>query len=1043
MKPATYIPLFYLVATVPYIYLAMIAWRRRPAVAAEPLAQAMVCMALWSFTYSIELFSQSVITKILCTQIEFIGIVGLPVFFLRFAAEYTGNRHLLTLRTRMLLWVVPLIILPIAWTNPFHHWMWTKETLIESPLGLVLLDLVFGPFFWLLAFYSYGLLVTACILLIVELIRRPGIYRAQISFIVFSIVIPSLGSVLFVSGVGPAHNLDMTPLFFLPTAVGLFWAIAKYKLLDVLPPEHITILENMKDGVIVLNAQHRILYMNLVMEKILGRSESEVIGQPFSKISGKYYEKLAPHLSGMDRQMEIKIEEGNQAKTFEVTVTPIQQNRSRADRGVDCMIMMHDATRRKEAEALLRRKDAIMSSISTAAAQFLKESTWEHNIPEVLKVIGLSADVSRVSVVMNYHENGRNTIFSSLCYEWTAPNTASQLHNPNLVYAPLASLGLGRWVSILSERQSIFGLVDEFPEEEQRFLKTLGCLSLVIMPIFAENHWWGFIIMEECDRQRLWSPIEIEAFEAVANIFGAAEARTRAEQQIIQRQHALGLLHEIVVASLQARELDEMADIVVNRLRDLIGADGCFITLWDEENKQPIPLVAYGIPKEKYRMFKIRPDQRNFTESVLQAGHTLVVEDTSTTPFADPEVLQIFPSKSGMVLPLISDKKNLGAIILAFEKTRRFTNEEISICEQAAALIALAMEKFQSVDEAKRRADTSEILRKASLAVAEKLEMDQTAYHILEQLRQVLPYDSASVQLIQGSDLIIVGGQGWENPKDVLGMRFPIPGNNPNSVVIQTGKPYHLPEVWKVFEQFKHPPHNHISSWLGVPLIVQEKVIGLLAIDSSEPNHFKDDDLKIAMEFSNQVAVALKNARIYQESQTQAITDVLTGIYNRRGIFQLGEFEFQRSRRISRPFCILMMDIDHFKQVNDQYGHSTGDQVLNEFANRNSKNLRTTDLIGRYGGEEFIVLLPDTNLEAARAIAERMRTGITNIPFDTEKTGLRITSSFGVAEAEEYDTFLNLIEKADAALYQAKSNGRNCVVAYRLLDGLSQTADHI
>ena len=1042
MRPALYIPLTYLLATIPYIWLAIIAWRRRPAVAVEPFAQAMVCMAIWTFTYSIELFSQDITTKLICTQIEFLGIIGVPVFFLRFTVEYTGNQHLLTLKTRMLIWILPLVTLIIAWTNSFHHLMWTHETLIESPVGLKLLDLILGPFFWLLAVYSYVLLAAACVLLIMELVRRPGIYRAQISFIVLSIVIPSLGSVIFVSGFGPFHDLDMTPLFFLPTALGLFWAIAKYKLLDILPPEHITILKSMKDGVVVLNSQDRILYLNLVMEKLLGRSEGEVIGQPLSKISALYYEKLEPYLSGADQRVEIKVGDGNQAKIFEVTVSPIQQGKPRTARSMDRMVMLHDATRRKETEALLRRKDAIMSSISTATAQFLKASTWEHNIPDVLKVLGQSADVSRVSVVMNYQENEGGTVFASLCYEWSAPNIVSQLNNPSLIYTPLSHLGLSRWTNILSNREPILGQVDDFPEEEKVFLKTLGTLSLVVVPIFAENHWWGFIMFEECERERQWSPVEIEAFEAVANIFGAAEARARAEQQIVRRQHALSLLHQIVTVSLQAKELDEMADIVVNRLRELIGADGCFITLWDEEHQRPIPLVAYGIPKEKYAAIEIQPDQRNFTASALKAGHTLVVEDTETTSFAEPEIVHLFPSKSGIVLPLIADKKNLGAIILAFNKKQSFSNDDISICEQAAALIALALEKFQSVDEAKRRADTSEKLRKASLAVAEKLEMDQTVSHILDQLRQVVPYDSASVQLIQGNELVIVDGRGWDNPKDVRGMRFVIPGNNPNSVVIQTGKPYQLPEVWKVYEQFNHPPHNHIRSWLGVPLIVQEKVIGLLAIDSSEPNHFRDKDIQTATEFSNQVAVALENARIYQESQTQAITDVLTGVYNRRGIFQLGEFEFQRSRRISRPFCILMMDIDHFKQVNDQYGHSAGDQVLHEFAKRNSGNLRTTDLIGRYGGEEFMVLLPETSLEAARAIAERMRMAIMNFPFDTEKTGLRITSSFGAAEAEGNDTFLDLIEKADAALYQAKRNGRNCVVAYGMIDGLPQTADH-
>jgi diguanylate cyclase (GGDEF)-like protein len=315
------------------------------------------------------------------------------------------------------------------------------------------------------------------------------------------------------------------------------------------------------------------------------------------------------------------------------------------------------------------------------------------------------------------------------------------------------------------------------------------------------------------------------------------------------------------------------------------------------------------------------------------------------------------------------------------------------------------------------------------MAVAENLEMGQAVNHILDQLKQVVPYDSASVQLIEGNELVIVGGRGWEDEADVLGMRFPVPGENPNSAVIQTGKPYYLADAGKVYEKFSEPPHDHIRSWLGVPLIVQGRLTGLLAIDSAQPGNFDEEKINIALEFANQVAGALENARLFRESQTQAITDALTGVYNRRGLFQLGEFEFQRSRRINRPFSVMMFDIDHFKQVNDKYGHAAGDQVLHQVAQRCLKNSRATDLVGRYGGEEFVMLLTETNLHAAHAIAERLRLGIMKSSFHTDAGEISITLSIGVAEAGKTDTLEALIERADAALYQAKHTGRNRVVA--------------
>lgn len=211
-------------------------------------------------------------------------------------------------------------------------------------------------------------------------------------------------------------------------------------------------------------------------------------------------------------------------------------------------------------------------------------------------------------------------------------------------------------------------------------------------------------------------------------------------------------------------------------------------------------------------------------------------------------------------------------------------------------------------------------------------------------------------------------------------------------------------------------------------MIVQEKTIGLLAIDSSEANHFSEESINLATEFANQVAVVLENARLFKETQTQAITDALTGVFNRRGLFQQGEFELRRARRINRPFCAMIFDIDHFKRINDHYGHKVGDEVLQKLAERCQNTSRTVDLISRYGGEEFVILLPETNLESAARVAERLRQSIMNEPFKTNAGALRLTVSLGIAEAKETDSLHTLIERADVALYKAKNAGRNRVV---------------
>ncbi len=1022
-----YVALIYLIAAIPYAWLGLYAWRRRPAVAVTPFAWAMLALSVWSFAYSLEIFSRDLQSKLFIVNIEYIGIVSVPMYLLFFALEFTGKSHLLTRRSKLLIGGLPLLTLLLVWTNDFHHLMWTAET-ISTFNGLELLNVRFGIFFWVHAIFSYILVGFTNILLIIELLQRPRIYRIQISFIILGMLIPTLGNLLFIVGINPIKDLDVTPLFFLPTAIGLSWAIIKYRLLEVLPPEHLTVLKTMKDVVVVLNPQHRISYINPVAETLFNRTEDEVLGQPLAQVSGLYAQKFSPYLTGKENRAEITIGQGKQAQVFELTASPVSSLENPMKSTIpDIMVILHDITARKETELALSRRESIMSAISLAAEQFLKESSWEHNVPGVLETIGQAAHVSRVFVAMNYKDED-GIIFSSLCYEWADAKVQPQIQNPLLQHVPLRTSGLERWEKYLSRGLPLYGKTSEFPQQEQEFLKQIGSLSVAAMPIIVDSQWWGFIMFDECSHERTWTSTELEALQITANIFGSAESRARTEQKLIRRQHTLNLLHELVGISLQSHNIKDMSQIIVERLGELIHADGCFLTMWDDANQRTIPVAAYGPFAETYASIEVKPGEHTFTEAALKRGSTLVIEDTQSTLYADQRFIKSFPSRSVLALPLIAMKQKLGGIMISFDNLHTFQLEEIQICEQAAALIALSLEKFKALEQAQRRADRSESLRKASVAVTEMLELDEAVNQILAQLNQVVPYDSASVQMLDGDELEIIGGRGWDNTEDVIGIRFQIPGNNPNSVVIETGKPYHLPETWKVYEAFKSSPHDHIRSWLGVPLIAQDRTIGLLAIDSSEANHFTEENISIATEFANQVAVVLENARLFKETQTQAITDALTGVYNRRGLLQLGDFELRRARRINRPFCAMIFDIDHFKRVNDHYGHKVGDEVLQKLAERCQKTSRTVDLISRYGGEEFVILLPETNLDSARRVAERLRQFIMNEPFPTSEGALRITISLGVSEAKETDTLHTLIERADVALYKAKNAGRNRVM---------------
>jgi diguanylate cyclase (GGDEF)-like protein len=212
---------------------------------------------------------------------------------------------------------------------------------------------------------------------------------------------------------------------------------------------------------------------------------------------------------------------------------------------------------------------------------------------------------------------------------------------------------------------------------------------------------------------------------------------------------------------------------------------------------------------------------------------------------------------------------------------------------------------------------------------------------------------------------------------------------------------------------------------LRLPLAFEENLLGILWIWGPGITR---SDLPIMSIFAKQVGISLERARLFQEVQNLALTDPLTNLQNRRSVFELGRIEFSRAQRMERPFSCIMLDLDHFKTINDRYGHPAGDQVLQEFASHCLAIVRDVDLVGRYGGEEFIILLPETERETAVQVAERLRQSVSAQPFRVMDREIHVSVSLGVATKDENTTHLEaLIARADQALYIAKHKGRDRV----------------
>ena len=342
--------------------------------------------------------------------------------------------------------------------------------------------------------------------------------------------------------------------------------------------------------------------------------------------------------------------------------------------------------------------------------------------------------------------------------------------------------------------------------------------------------------------------------------------------------------------------------------------------------------------------------------------------------------------------------------------------------------------KIRLIEEGAR--SQIELLREAMTSFTAVLNISQLKIYLMEYLKRLIPYDRALLFLLEGNELECVAALGFADSDQYLGRR--IPTTNPQFEALNRNRqPLYLlnAEEYKPFQ--KLGDLNSGKAWLGVPLFGHGQITGYLSIYSLSPAVYGAAEADLAVTFAGEASIAIENARLFEQLQQMAIMDGLTEVFNRRYFYELAEIEFRRTRRYHNALSLVILDVDNFKHINDSFGHTVGDQVLKHLANCIRETTRESDLIGRYGGEEFVILMPETALPAALDAAERLRMVVASCGIPAQGHDVHITVSLGAATLDEScHSFDDLVVLADQGMYKAKAAGKNSVAS-------SQAGDEI
>jgi diguanylate cyclase (GGDEF)-like protein len=567
----------------------------------------------------------------------------------------------------------------------------------------------------------------------------------------------------------------------------------------------------------------------------------------------------------------------------------------------------------------------------------------------------------------------------------------------------------------------------------------------IIAPLSLGDSVLGVLALDRLG-ERTFAEHELEPVSLFANLAAIAiqNSRQYEEAQTASRQLAeqLALSHELLNASgavLSSLEQNEALEHIADTLKQIVDYEAMDIRLVDREQKQLVAIYARDEEDGQEILDFTIPVDEGISGWVVRHNEAQLVNDMAK----DPRAVHIPGTEHDEVQACILVPLSVGAEVIGIMTMdrlggRTFEARELEPARLFANLAAIAIRNARQYDELEATSsrlesqlDLQHQLMSLSTLLLSSLDLHEVFVRTSEMLKDIVDYDAMDIRLLDDEtrELVCIYSRDL-NAEFNEQFRLSIDQGLAGWVVRHD-------EAQLVNDMTHDPRGVHIpgtgedvpQASIVVPLRVLGKVTGVLCLDRLGGRIFAEEDLEPVTLFANLAAIAIQNARTYEAMERQAISDGLTGIHNYRHFHESLKAEVARAGRYGDHFCLLMMDLDHFKSVNDTIGHQKGDDVLRSVASVLRSCSRESDYLARYGGEEFVMMLPRTTLEEATTLAERIRTSVAQL--DPGHPDLRVTMSIGIsAFPESASDSDGVLGAADAALLRAKTGGRNRVCLY-------------
>ncbi len=593
--------------------------------------------------------------------------------------------------------------------------------------------------------------------------------------------------------------------------------------------------------------------------------------------------------------------------------------------------------------------------------------------------------------------------------------------------------GAGDYICELAYRQSGIFTVQDLAEmseplpvgpvgtfnELKRILTEADVRNLTAVTLQTREHNFGVILFPHAERRafgssgpRLMVGLALQLGLTLENYVVSHDAHRRTKEY--------ELLTEIGKAISSRLDQDEILRTIQAELGQIFDTSHFYIAFQEGDE------IRFELEVRDSRILPKRTRElRNaFTEHVIRNGQPLLIRsdlETTRNRLGVSHVPQR-PAKCLIAAPVFLGNKAAG-IMVAMNPEREFVFEQrdLDVLVTAAGQVSVAVENARLFADEQRRSRQLAFLNNISRTAISSDDPVHMLSQIAGEIQKNFSFDHIGIGLLDyGTKEIEIKAEAGVTAH-AMGKRIPI-GTGILGRVARTGERALVQNALPGNLTGILPDSRAV---LCIPITYGESLLGILNIESHSENAFSPQDVLILNTLADLLATALHNAFVFQKLQQQSITDGLTGIKTRRFFWEALSAEWKRASRSGRPFSVVLIDLDKFKEVNDTMGHFEGDLVLARVGRLLEQKSRQSNVVARYGGDEFIILMPETGAEQAQVLAERLRQWLASDPMLGEH---QVTGSFGVASFPNHGfTIEDIIRVADAGMYVSKRSGGNLV----------------